>query len=263
MGGSGGSGPRGPRGAGCPPGGRRTPSAAPAPCRIIHQHQLHKIRVMDKISPQAKGLRRTLGIRSVFWNSSVNSVYLVVAVLVDEVGREGVPAGEEVGREDEPPPAGEVLPRGQPIGGRQLDHVPHHVPQRRVLNLGQDGCGVVLAAAVGQQLRQVEESLAVREELRDAAAHAEDVRCGGEASLRGGPPPSAALVEALRSDVAPPPPAGVEEEGKVRRVVCRQMGRLEVGEVGEEDPVPGGDKHVLELDVPMTDPAIVALRGRE
>ena len=46
---------------------------------------------------------------------------------------------------------------------------------------------------------------------------------------------------------------GVEEIGKVRRVVLGQEGGLERGKVGEEDPVPAADQDILDLDVAVAD----------
>ena len=43
------------------------------------------------------------------------------------------------------------------------------------------------------------------------------------------------------------------------RVVSRQMDWLIGGKVSKVDPVPGGDQHILALDVAMTNASLVAL----
>ena len=47
-------------------------------------------------------------------------------------------------------------------------------------------------------------------------------------------------------------PGRVKEVGEVSRVVLRQEGWFEGGEVAEDDPVPAGHHQVLHLDVPVT-----------
>ena len=58
--------------------------------------------------------------------------------------------------------------------------------------------------------------------------------------------------ETLGGDVTGPAAGRVKEVGEVGRVVLGQKDWLEGGKVGEQDPAPGGDHQVLQLDVPVT-----------
>ena len=71
-------------------------------------------------------------------------------------------------------------------------------------------------------------------------------------------------LEPLGRDVARAPARGVEEVGKVGRVVLRQVSGFEGGEVGEDDPIPTGDHDVFQLDVAVANVVLVGLlHGQE
>ena len=66
-------------------------------------------------------------------------------------------------------------------------------------------------------------------------------------------------VEPLRCNIARPTTRRVEIEGEVARIVEREECRLVWCEVGDVDPIPGGYKNVLRLDVPVRDVAVSSI----
>mmetsp|Transcript_4856 Transcript_4856/g.17601 ORF Transcript_4856/g.17601 Transcript_4856/m.17601 type:complete len:233 (-) Transcript_4856:326-1024(-) len=117
----------------------------------------------------------------------------------------------------------------------------------------------MLAVAVAQQLAKIEQRLPLQEELGDNAAHAKDVHGGLQRGTLTVSRRVTRVVEALRREVAAPAAARVEEEGEVRRVVRWQVRLLEACEVRQVGVVPGGEEHVLALDVAMTHAQLVRL----
>ena len=106
-----------------------------------------------------------------------------------------------------------------------------------VVDGGELGVDRVLALAILEQLAEGKERGALEEHFCHDAPGAEYVHglcdggVGGRTGLHVG------LVEALRGDVAGAPAAGIEEEGKVGRIVEGETGGLVRGKVGEVDPV--------------------------
>ena len=66
-------------------------------------------------------------------------------------------------------------------------------------------------------------------------------------------------VEPFRRDITSSASRGVKVEGEVGRVIEREVSRFVGGEVGDINPVPGGDEDVLALDVSVRDLAVASI----
>lgn len=66
-------------------------------------------------------------------------------------------------------------------------------------------------------------------------------------------------VESLWCNITSSASRGVKVEGEIRRVVKRKVSRFVRSEIGDIDPVPGGDEDVLALDISVRYLAIASI----